>query len=125
MKLFILIILESYRYHLGLPEKDSSEFKIMTPESQERIRSFYWTEDMGIDFNVWIESFNTAPQRSSFMRWLEEAYTKNFQPFRPTMKGLSCLLDAMEESALAILESKTITEFGRKDVNTGRHLPDL
>jgi hypothetical protein len=113
MNMFILMVVESYRYYLGLPEKDSDEFKMMTPEFQEQMRSFYWTTDMEIDFNIWIESFDIGPRRSQgslITRWLDEAYAKVFEPLRSTYRGLICLLDAMEELALAILDDKMSRE---------------
>ena len=115
MNLFILMVIESYRHHLGLPEKDSVEFQIMRPDLQEEMRRFYWTMDTDIDFNVWVNSFDTAPrQGSSFGRWLEEAYVNAFEPFRYTFKGLICLLDSMEELALAVLDEAIITGVYRK-----------
>ena len=117
MNSFMLVVVESYRYYIGLPEEDSDEFEMMTPEFQEQMRSFYWTTDMEIDFNIWIESFNTGPRRfqgSLITRWVDEAYAKVFEPLRSTCRGLICLLDAMEELALAILEDKMSSERNRR-----------
>lgn len=107
MDIFILMVMETYRYHLGLPEKDSDEFEMMTPEFKDEMQSFYWTVDMGIDFQVWIESFNTGSnntQRSRFTRWLDETYARVFNPLKSTHDGFICLLDAMEELSLAIFD---------------------
>ncbi|CAB4034564.1 Hypothetical predicted protein [Paramuricea clavata] len=117
MNIFIFMVVESYRYYLGLPEKDSDEFGMMTPQFQEHMRSFFWTTNMEIDFNIWIESFNTGPRRSQgslITRWLDEAYAKVFDPLRSTCRGLICLLDAMEKLALAILEDKMSSERNRR-----------
>ena len=103
MNIFMLLVVEFYRYHLGLPGKDSDDFEMMAPEFKEEMRRFYWTVDMGIDLQLWIESFDTGPTstpRFRFVQWLDEV----FNPLRSTHNGLICLLDAMEELSFAIFD---------------------
>lgn len=117
MEMFIYLLVETYRDHLGLPERDSDEFEMMKPEFQEQMDSFYWTADTDIDFRIWITSFDTGPSqlpRSSISRWLGEAYINLFDPLRHMFKGMNLLLNSMEELALAILEDHVDREINFK-----------
>ena len=76
---------------------------MMASEFKEEMRRLYWTVDIGIHLQLWIESFDTGPtstSRSRFVRWLDEV----FNPLRSTHDGLICLLDAMEELSFAIFD---------------------
>ena len=86
---------EFYRSQLGLPEKDSDEFKMLKPVFQKRMKMFYQKEDEGF----WRKCFAIPTNSSHTIGQLD--------PFKSATNSLNYLLDEMQKLSLDLLDDAT------------------
>ena len=92
--------MEFYRSQLGLPEKDSDEFKMLKPEFQKRMTMFYQKEDE----NFWMKCF------ANLTKPIDPRSLQPFillSPLDSATKSLNYLLDEMQRLSLDLLDDAT------------------
>ena len=93
-----------YKSQLGLPDQNSDEFKMMTPEMQEKIRKFCVTS--GVQIATLITAYGASSTVEEFARFIPfvGSVIAGSISFSSTFYFLQCCLNDMEETALEFLK---------------------
>ena len=115
---------EHFKFQFGLPDKDSEEFKVMSPKLQEEVRMFDGIEEMGVD--AWLKMFVTVEDDEGISLGdyeMEDLKKKleipteaedGVRPFFFVYNALSFVLHKMSEVASKVLHEKMDQELSFK-----------